>query len=592
MPHQICSSEKRETTKNNEAGAVVGYNHLSVTSLLGNRMFTPCTDGLDRGIAKYVAPDHPKQCWFCMQEESSNTTNKKRSRRRFAVGISLTLTTLCIYTATRQHVIDAHRQLVSAGTEKPNIMLLVLDQWRYDWDGMHPVTSTGQPIPLRMPFLSSVAERGTRFTQAYVPTPLCAPSRACLAAGKEYDATRVLDNRPNSFPLNQPTFYKLLRDHGNYHTMIAGKDDLYPQDPIFPYFPGATLPVEKYDLGFSDARRCVSKTRVTKETPPYDIYRTYLEALQIDNQKGIDVYRDCFHGKMSGSESLCQTDAFTDEIYTDEFIHNQALQVLAARQQNKPWFLQVNFAGPHPPNFVPTELAASVKDRIWPDPIDNGVPERWACPEFKNTPQYGGRCSYAAELERLDRYMASLADQVNTGNTIVCITGDHGEMLGDHNIGGKKVPLQPSISVPLVCMGAGIQRNYVATDPVATLDLVGTFLDVAGVAPDPAMTVQSLWPSMTTSSPLPRKAIHSGLADWRLVVKKIDNISYKLICCLHQCPKMPGPTPPPPPRSKWHVLLYNTQSDPDDMSSLHTSLPEIVTELIGELPDGWCRDYY
>lgn len=136
----------------------------------------------------------------------------------------------------------------------------ILDQWRYDWDGMHPMTTSGQVNPLRMPFLRTVAERGTRFTQAYVPTPLCALVRACLAAGKEYDFAGVKENRPNSFPLNQPTFYKLLRDHGNYYTVTVGKDDLYPQHPQFPYYPGSTLPSAKYDLGFSDAKRSVSKT--------------------------------------------------------------------------------------------------------------------------------------------------------------------------------------------------------------------------------------------------------------------------------------------------------------------------------------------
>jgi len=37
--------------------------------------------------------------------------------------------------------------------------------------------------------------RGTRFTTAYVPTPVCAPVRVCLAAGKEYDRAGGLENR-------------------------------------------------------------------------------------------------------------------------------------------------------------------------------------------------------------------------------------------------------------------------------------------------------------------------------------------------------------------------------------------------------------
>lgn len=76
----------------------------------------------------------------------------------------------------------------------------------------------------------------------------------------------------------------------------------------------------------------------------------------------MDVYRDCFHGKMGGSDSLCQTDTYTDAIYTDECIRNQALDAMEAANNNnnqpdtgnaKPWFLQVNFAGPRPPTSSP-----------------------------------------------------------------------------------------------------------------------------------------------------------------------------------------------------------------------------------------------
>ena len=66
---------------------------------------------------------------------------------------------------------------------RPNILYLLLDQWRFDWDGWHPYTPTGQ-LPLQVPFLREMGENGTRFLQAYVPSPFCSPSRACMAAGR------------------------------------------------------------------------------------------------------------------------------------------------------------------------------------------------------------------------------------------------------------------------------------------------------------------------------------------------------------------------------------------------------------------------
>jgi hypothetical protein len=67
----------------------------------------------------------------------------------------------------------------------PNILLLFPDQWRFDWDGFE---RSNQPdIPgamLHVPTTRSVAARGTRFTTAYVPAPVCAPSRSCLAVSR------------------------------------------------------------------------------------------------------------------------------------------------------------------------------------------------------------------------------------------------------------------------------------------------------------------------------------------------------------------------------------------------------------------------
>ena len=103
----------------------------------------------------------------------------------------------------------------------PNILLLFPDEWRFDWDGINDAT-----IPLRVPFVQKAAAQGTRFTRAIVASPVCAPSRSCLASGREYDSAGVPSNFQNDYPVEQTTFYKLLRDQGGYWTMTVGKDDL------------------------------------------------------------------------------------------------------------------------------------------------------------------------------------------------------------------------------------------------------------------------------------------------------------------------------------------------------------------------------
>ena len=113
---------------------------------------------------------------------------------------------------------------------RPNLLLLFPDEWRFDWDGLDPPSKT--KIPLRVPFVEKAAALGTRFTRAVVPSPVCAPSRSCLAAGREYDSAGVPSNFQNDYPVDQPTFYKLLRDDGGYWTMTVGKDDLTKSSQI------------------------------------------------------------------------------------------------------------------------------------------------------------------------------------------------------------------------------------------------------------------------------------------------------------------------------------------------------------------------
>ena len=101
---------------------------------------------------------------------------------------------------------------------RPNILFFFPDQFRYDWLGMHP------DIPVRTPNLEKLGARGVRFTHAVTPSPLCAPARARLAAGKEYARCRVPQNDVD-YPLDQVTVYTLLRQSG-YHVLGCGKFDL------------------------------------------------------------------------------------------------------------------------------------------------------------------------------------------------------------------------------------------------------------------------------------------------------------------------------------------------------------------------------
>ena len=113
----------------------------------------------------------------------------------------------------------SQRIMTNQSTGRPNILFLLPDQHRFDWLGTNPV------LPLRTPNLDRLGAQGVRFARAITPSPLCAPARACLAAGREYDRCGVPNNKFD-YPLSQPTYYQALRDAG-YRVAGVGKFDLH-----------------------------------------------------------------------------------------------------------------------------------------------------------------------------------------------------------------------------------------------------------------------------------------------------------------------------------------------------------------------------
>jgi choline-sulfatase len=101
-------------------------------------------------------------------------------------------------------------------------------------------------------------------------------------------------------------------------------------------------------------------------------------------------------------------------------------------------------------------------------------------------------------------------------NTLVVFSSDHGEMLGDHNGWGKSKPWQPSIGVPMVLAGPGVQPGMVHRGPATNLDLTATFLDCAGVTVPDTMDSRSLMPLLSGRTDHHRDVVVSALNDWQV----------------------------------------------------------------------------
>src|SRR3569832_692487 len=108
----------------------------------------------------------------------------------------------------------AHSQVPD---KRPNLLFFFPDQLRFDW--IH-----NPELPVHTPNLDALAARGVRFAKAYCTSPICAPSRASLVAGRDYADCGVPANDVN-YPLDQDTYFRRLQAAG-YHVAACGKLDL------------------------------------------------------------------------------------------------------------------------------------------------------------------------------------------------------------------------------------------------------------------------------------------------------------------------------------------------------------------------------
>jgi choline-sulfatase len=370
---------------------------------------------------------------------------------------------------------------------------------RYDWTGKNPA------IPVRTPNLDALAARGVDFENCYCASPLCAPSRACLAGGVEYHRCGVPDNSLN-YPLDQTTYYSLLRNAG-YCVMGCGKFDLHKPEPSWGLEGQHLLPEWGFSAGIDSAGKWDAIRWGMDE--PCDPYTAHLHATG-----RVETHREDFGRRREvGTFAATFPTPLPEESYCDNWIAAQGLRLLREVPAGRPWHLAVNFAGPHEPVDVTTRMEGLYRDVEFPQPNRNT--------EFTPRKHVEIRRNYAAMIENIDAWLggliAAVAARGELDNTLVVFTSDHGEMLGDHDLWMKRVPQQGSVGIPLVAAGPGV-RHGASTEALASLmDLAATFLDYAGINVPESMDSKSLRPVLDGSTESHREFLLSGLDPWRCI---------------------------------------------------------------------------
>lgn len=402
--------------------------------------------------------------------------------------------------------------------KRPNILFLFPDQHRGDWMpySKEVFNKMGmEELPLRMPNIKRLMDEGTTFTRAVTPSPLCAPARACLASGLRYDNCNVPDNSYN-YPLEQKTFYSVLKENG-YRVGGVGKFDL--NKAVFKW-EGDWLD-DLQTIGFTDVIDNAGKwdgvgyASQGGNEEPYTRYLAENEMLSV------------YINDMEERHDLLvhkPTD-LPEEGYCDNWIASNGIEMLKSFPENKPWFLQVNYSGPHDPWDITKEM----KDR-WDD-VDFPLPVNWDLddPEKIN----GVRQNYAAMLENIDKtignFIAELENRGELDNTYIIYSADHGEVLGDFNKFQKRIPERGSVRIPLVVWGPGVEEGVYSDTLVELQDLTATIIELADLSVEEDMPGAedsiSLKPILEGKEIKNRDFQVSALGNWKM----ISNGKYKLI---------------------------------------------------------------
>ena len=349
---------------------------------------------------------------------------------------------------------------------RPNIVVLMADQL-----APHFVGAYGHRVA-KTPHIDALAERGMRFDAAYCNSPLCAPSRFAFMSGQLVSRIAAYDNA-SEFRASVPTFAHYLATLG-YRTALSGKMHFVGPDQMH---------------GFHD--------RVTTDIYPSDF--AWTPDWEAPDERIDKWYHNMATVKESGiAVATFQTD-YDDEV---EFAARRWLIDRGrdrAAGDARPFCLVASFIHPHDPYVakpefwelyegaeidVPEALPLDAHDPFSRRIMD-GI-EASAVP-LTEAEVRRARRAYLANVSYFDSKVGAMVKALSEigelDNTVVAVTADHGDMLGERGLWYKMNFFERSARVPLILAGPGVVRGK-AANACSLVDLLPTFLDIAGGGTD------------------------------------------------------------------------------------------------------------
>lgn len=310
------------------------------------------------------------------------------------------------------------------------------------------------------PEIDRLAKRGRRFDAAYTPSPICVPTRAAIATGR------------------------YLGDMGAYWDSVQAYDGRIPSWGHLLQAAGAPV----VSIGKLHYKNRAAPTGFDEQ----------IEPLHILNGVGWppSILRDELPSYDS-THMMAQEIGQGESSYTafDRRVADEACRWLDAAP-DKPWCAFVSFLSPHYPLIAPPEHFAkydpkALESAAAPLPghplLDEGLEfwdhDRHFTPKTRGVARaaYFGLCSFLDEM--VGRVLARLEANGLADDTLVILTSDHGELLGEKRYWGKSLMYDSAARVPLILAGPGVALGEEPA-PVNLIDIAPTICAAHGLEAD------------------------------------------------------------------------------------------------------------
>lgn len=478
---------------------------------------------------------------------------------------------------------------------KPNILFIVADDQGFADMSAYP---NARP-DISTPHLDRIAAAGTLFTQAYVTSPVCSPSRAGYLTGRyqnEWDPTGGWAPR---LPLNVKHIAEYLKEAG-YDTRMIGKNDFgqptgsinnrdHPTNHGFDSFFGFNAHAHDFWLS--------SQSITDSVIPPWPTEASAHLGQYINSE-------------LPGSFETTPDDEWQTALFTD-----RAIEYLEGREGDPdPFFLYLSHASVHAlihqvPESYLVEEGVPVLELYNPATNTRTNPASYNTYYYRYsrpTPQEPNgiiadadmRKYYRAHLKAYDdqtgRLLDALASEGLAENTVIVYISDNG---GEALTGANNSPLSGSkynvfeggIRTPMLLSWPGrIPEGQTYEHVTSVLDIVPTLLAVAGVKDAAPLSGHSLLEPVRKNIPVvpgdrtlfwrftDQWAIRRG--DWKLVLGRkslADKATSQIVFNNAALDK---------------VSLFNLAADPGEMNDLSASTDPAIQAIRADLQtrfDAW-----